>query len=210
MPAPQPIPPPPPGPLAHYLAHPGATTSHLVLEIGHLLAHLATTLGPPVAGVTLVGLVALGVARRAQARRMSEGARLVTVRTPPEVDAQGAATLWTNLVALLRPAWRRLLGGQPHLGFELTATDGGLTIALWVPAAVPPGLVERAVEAAWPGARTETVPAAPPLTGRGVATGGELRLAVAEHYPLRTEHKVDPLRPLLGALSGLGEAESAC
>ena len=52
---------------------------------------------------------------------MGEGARLVRVLTPPEVDPQGAATLWTNLVALLRPAWRRCLGGQPHLGFELTA-----------------------------------------------------------------------------------------
>ena len=88
------------------------------------------------------------------------------VLAPPDVDPQGAATLWTNLVALLRPAWRRVLGGQPHLGFELTATDAGLTIGLWVPGAVPPGLVERAVEAAWPGARTETVPAAPPLVGR--------------------------------------------
>ena len=212
MPTPQPIPPPsvPSGPLAHYLAHPGATTSHLLHQLGHALFHLAVALGPPVAGIALAGFVALGVARRAQARRMTEGARLVVVRTPPEVDPQGAVTLWTNLVALLRPAWRRLLGGQPHLGFELTATDGVLTIALWVPGAVPPGLVERAVEAAWPGARTETVPAVAPLVGRGGATGGELRLAVAEHYPLKSEHKVDPLRPLLGALSGLGEGESAC
>ena len=53
------------------------------------------------------------------------GARLVRVLAPPDVDPQGAATLWTNLVALLRPAWRRLLGGQPHLGFELTAGTAG-------------------------------------------------------------------------------------
>jgi hypothetical protein len=212
LPTPQPIPPPslPSGPLAHYLAHPGATTSHLLHRIGHVLAHLAVTLGPSVVGVAVAALVALSLARRAQARRMAEGARLVTVRTPPEVDPQGAATLWTNLVALLRPAWRRFLGGQPHLGFELTATDGGLIIAFWVPGPVPPGLVERAVEAAWPGARTETIPAGPPLVGEGVATGGELRLAVAEHFPLKSEHKIDPLRPLLGALSGLGEDESAC
>ena len=131
------------------------------------------------------------------------------VLAPPEVDPQGAATLWTNLVALLRPAWRRALGGQPHLAFELTATDAGLTISWWVPGVVPPGLVERAVEAAWPGARTETLPAAPPLAGGGIATGGELRLALPEQYPLRTEHKVDSLRPLLGALDGIGEGESA-
>ena len=85
---------------------------------------------------------------------------------------------------------------------------------------MPTGLVERAVEAAWPGARTETVLATAPLAGGskstgsatagGLVTGGELRLALPGHYPLRVEHKVDPLRPLLGALDGIGEDESAC
>jgi hypothetical protein len=201
---------PPSGPLAHYLTHPGADTSRLAQHLAHVAAHVATTAGPVVVGMALAIAVAVVVTRRAQARRMTEGARLVRVLTPPEVDTQGAATLWTNLVALLRPAWRRALGGQPHLGFELTASDGGLTIALWVPGTIPPGLVERAVEAAWPGARTETVPATPPLIGDGMATGGALALALPEHYPLRTGHKVDPLRPLVGALAGLGETESAC
>jgi hypothetical protein len=199
----------PSGPLGNYLTHPGATTSHLVDHLSHVVGHIAIAFGPAAASVALVGLVALTVIRRAQAARMGEDARLVVVLTPPDVDLQGAATLWTNLVALLRPAWRRFLGGQPHLGFELTASDGGLTIAIWVPGQIPPGLVERAVEAAWPGARTETVPAGPPLVGDGVATGGTLALALPEHYPLRTEHKADPLRPLIGALTGLDEAESA-
>ena len=211
LPTPQPVPPPtvPSGPLGNYLTHPGDTTLHLVHHLSHMVGHLATTFGPAAACVALAGLVALTVIRRTQAARMGEDARLVVVLTPPDVDPQGAATLWTNLVALLRPAWRRFLGGQPHLGFELTASDGGLTIAIWVPGQIPPGLVERAVEAAWPGARTETVPAIPPLVGDGVATGGTLTLALPEHYPLRTEHKVDPLRPLIGALAGLDEAESA-
>ena len=103
-----------------------------------------------------------------------------------------------------------VLGGQPHLGFELRADRAGLAIAIWVPGVVPPGLVERAVEAAWPGARTETIPSAPPLPGGGLVTGGELRLAVSECYPLRVEHRVDPLRPLLGALTGAGDEEAAC
>jgi hypothetical protein len=212
LPTPQPVPAAmtPSGPLAQYLAHPGATTARLFHHLAQVLAHLPKAVGAGALVVTLIGVVAVTVARRVQARRMGEGARLVRVLTPPEVDPQGAATLWTNLVALLRPAWRRALGGQPHLGFELTASDGGLTIALWVPGQVPPGLVERAIEAAWPGARTETGPAVPPLSGPGVATGGALCLALPEHYPLRTEHKVDPLRPLLGALAGLAEGESAC
>ena len=198
------------GPLARYLTHPGAETARLLHHLAHLLGHLGVIVGPAVTGAVLVVAVAIALARRRQARHMAEGARLVKVLAPPEVDPQGAATLWTNLVALLRPAWRRALGGQPHLGFELVASDAGLTISWWVPGTVPAGLVERAVEAAWPGARTETVPAEPPLVGAGVATGGELRLALPEHYPLRTGHKVDPLRPLLGSLDGIGESDSAC
>ena len=200
----------PHGPLARYLEHPGATTGAVLRHLGHVLAPLGLRLGPIVIGIALVAGIALGLIRRREAARMAEGARLVRVLAPPEVDPEGAATLWSNLVALLRPAWRRVLGGQPHLGFELRADRAGLAIVIWVPGVVPPGLVERAVEAAWPGARTETIPSAPPLPGGGLVTGGELRLAVAECYPLRVEHRVDPLRPLLGALAGAGDEDAAC
>jgi len=200
----------PRGPLARYLAHPGATTSAVAHHLEHVLASIGLHFGPIILGLALVGGVALGVLRRREAARMTDGARLVRVLAPPEVDPEGAATLWSNLVALLRPAWRRALGGQPHLGFELRADRAGLTIAIWVPGTVPPGLVERAVEAAWPGARTDTVAPSAPLPGGGLVTGGALSFAVAECYPLRTEHRVDPLRPLLGALAGAGEEDAAC
>ena len=68
---------------------------------------------------------------------MQVGAQLVRILAPPEVEPHGAATLWTNLVALLRPGWRRLLGGQPHLVFEITAHDGGLSFSVWAPGGVP-------------------------------------------------------------------------
>ncbi|MGH3185170.1 MAG: hypothetical protein ACRDOE_25140, partial [Streptosporangiaceae bacterium] len=182
VPIPQPTPSLPPGPLARYLTHPGAETARLLRHLGALAAHLGITAGPAIVGLGLALTVTVAVVRRRQAGRLADGARLVQVLAPPDVDPQGAATLWTNLVALLRPAWRRALGDQPHLAFELTASDAGLTIAWWVPGTIPPGLVERAVEAAWPGARTETLPATPPLAVAGVATGGELRLALPEQY----------------------------
>ncbi|MHB1504817.1 MAG: type IV secretion system DNA-binding domain-containing protein [Acidimicrobiales bacterium] len=200
----------PSGLLGRYLTHPGAETDCLVHHVGHVLFVLGTELGPPVAVVLLVAAVVVVVSRRRMAAAMAAGARQVSVLAPPEVDPDGAPVLWSNLVALLRPAWRRATVGQPHLGFEVTAGPGGLAISLWVPACVPPGLVERAVEAAWPGAQTTTTPACPPLPEATLATGGELRLAAGDHYPLKTDHRVDPLRPLLGALSGLGEHERAC
>jgi hypothetical protein len=58
-----------------------------------------------------------------------------------------------SLHSLLRPWWRRALFGQPHLAWEVVARPEQVEVGLWVPRAVPPGLVERAVDAAWPGAR---------------------------------------------------------
>ena len=47
-------------------------------------------------------------------------------------------------------------------------TAAGSTIRMWVPGPVPPGLVERAITAAWPGATTRHHPRAdtPPTTDR--------------------------------------------
>jgi hypothetical protein len=188
----------------------------------NVLAHLrdlALTWGPIAGPILAVAITAAIVARRRWRRRYHEklvtDARLVTVLAPPTVDPSGAITVWSNLVGLLRPGWRRRFSGQPHLGFELTFTDDGVHIRLWVPGLVPPGMVERAIEAAWPGAHTRTTPAKPPIplaaaAGRQVeAVGGELRLARSEALPIRTEHPADPIRALLGAPVGLGPHERA-
>ncbi|WP_443111386.1 helicase HerA domain-containing protein [Amycolatopsis sp. A1MSW2902] len=137
------------------------------------------------------------------------------MQAPLTVDPTGAITVWSNLVGLLRPGWLRRFSGQPHVGFELTFTPDAVRIRFWVPGLVPPGMVERAIEAAWPGAHTRTSPARPPIprtaTGRRVeAVGGELRLGRSEALPIRTEHTVGPIRALLGAPVGLGPHERAC
>ena len=114
--------------------------------------------------------------RRARQRRWQVGARLVTILAPPQPDPDGAAALWGNLAGLLRPRWRRLLCGQPHLCFEYHLTAHASTIRMWVPGPVPPGLVERAIAAAWPGATTHTTPAPPPTrTTRSTARSGRSR-----------------------------------
>jgi hypothetical protein len=154
--------------------------------------------------------------RRRYHARLAIDARLVTVLAPPTVDPAGAITVWSNLVGLLRPGWRRRFGGQPHLAFEFVFTDTGVQIQLWVPGPVPPGMVERAIEAAWPGAHTRTTPARPPLPitapqgRRSDAVGGELRLARSEALPIRIDHPADPIRALLGAPVGLGPHEQVC
>jgi len=204
----------PPSPLLRYLTDPAGFLHQL---LGHLRGW--TLVWAPVA-VPLLGLAAAGVlalrrrlARRYQ-QRLTAGARLVTVLAPPTVDPAGATALWSNLLGLLRPGWRRLLG-QPHLVWEYLFTTDGVRIQIWVPGVVPAGMVERAVEAAWPGAHTRTTPARNPLPTvarpgrRLLAAGGELRLGRPEALPIRVDHQADPIRALLGAPGGLARTQRA-
>lgn len=198
-----------------YLRDPGGTVGNLLRMLLSVLTDHAWQLAALLASaVLLVGWWS----RRRQDRLVSGGtggARHVTVLAPPSGDPHGGEALWGNLVGLLRSRWRRAFSGQPHVVWELLFSQTGVQIRLWVPGSVPPGLVERAVEAAWPGARTRTTPAEPPLPARPaqgyrVVVGGELRLARAEGLPLRTDFDADPVRALLTAASGLGPGEHAC
>lgn len=197
----------PDSPLGTYLRDPGGTLRAVLTDV----AQWGTIWGP-VAGPALAFAAAgLGWARwwwRRRCRRMlNADARIVIVLPPPTADPAGAEALWANLLGLLRPAWRRRLTGQPHLAWEYSFDRETIRIRLWVPGVVPPGMVERAIEAAWPGARTRTAPAAPPTLSAGPhaeTAGGELRLARPEALPIRTTFPADPIRALLGAPVGLG------
>lgn len=176
--------------------------------------------GPIVGPVALTAISGLISLRRwwndRCQERLHDQARVVTILAPPTVDPDGAEAAWSNLVGLLRPMWARLVGGQLHLAWEYVFGHDGVQIRLWVPGTVPPGMVERAVEAAWPGAHTRTEQAGPPLAveadqgRRQVVTGGVLRLARSEALPIRSDFDADPIRALLGAPTGLGVHEQAC
>ncbi|WP_170068096.1 helicase HerA domain-containing protein [Lentzea guizhouensis] len=201
--------------MGEYLRDPGGALFALLAR----LRDLTLDWGPIAAPVLAVLVTGIVLGRRWWARRCHElllaDARQVTVLAPPTVDPAGGAALWSNLVGLLRPGWRRTLGGQPHLACEYVFSEAGVAIRLWVPGVIPPGLVERAVEAAWPGAHTRVGPAEPPLPPPGeeqrrLVVGGELRLARPEALPLRSDFDADPIRALIGAPVGLGRAEYAC
>jgi energy-coupling factor transporter ATP-binding protein EcfA2 len=144
--------------------------------------------------------------------RLSTGARWVTVSAPPEVDSSSAAAMWTTLTGVLTPArWQRLLFGTAHVAWEYVWAARSLTIRLWVPGTVPPGAVEAAVAAAWPGSTTSTEPAADPIPAEvGEQAGGALWPQHADVLPLRTDHDADPLRALLAAGAGVRHHEYAC
>ncbi|MEU4574629.1 hypothetical protein [Nonomuraea sp. NPDC023979] len=182
-------------------------------ELPARLPEFALTYGPYLlAALTAIWSVAaavryvLGWAHHAD---MTPQARLIEISSPPRSDPDGAVVLWRQLVGLLRPAWKRLFTGQPHLVWEYHGSDAGVRICLWVPGTIPPGIVEKAVQAAWPGATTTTRPAISPLPEGARVAGGRLVLAGPEHFPLTTDHDHDPARSLLEAMGGLREGEHA-
>jgi hypothetical protein len=164
-----------------------------------------------VAGLAVLAVVMTKVLMIRRDRRIGRGARIIRVLPPPQVDPQRARHLWMALHALLRPWWRRLISGQPRLAWEICGRPEEIEITIWVPRIVPPGLVERAVEVAFPGARTELVSDDPMrlLPELGIAEVCELALAEAEWYPLGEAPGDDPLGLVLASLAGLGDGEQA-
>jgi TraM recognition site of TraD and TraG/Type IV secretion-system coupling protein DNA-binding domain len=196
-------------PVGRFLTHPGL----LLSRIAHTALTAAATWGPWAAPPLLLAVAAAFAAHarlgRRRRDRLAENARQVTILTPPQADPAGAEALWGYLTGLLRPAWKRLTAGQPHLSFEYAWTAAGMTISLWVPGTVPPGMAERAIEAAWPGARTASGPAVAALPDGALVTAGALRLARPDVLPLKAGHDADPLRALLGAAAGLPGGDRA-
>ncbi|QWF81045.1 type IV secretory system conjugative DNA transfer family protein [Amycolatopsis sp. CA-230715] len=201
--------------VGEYLRDPGGTTTALLAAVGDWALVWGPIVVPCLALALAGGIAARRWWRRRRQAALQVDARRITVLAPPTVDPAGGAAVWSNLVGLLRPAWRRLWAGQPHLAMEYVFGEHGVTVQFWVPGVIPPSLVERAVEAAWPGSHTRTSPADSPFpaleTGRRrITVGGQLRLARSEALPIRSSFDADPIRGLLGAPVGLGRDERAC
>ena len=210
---PGPSPAPPGGPAGRYLTSPGGYTGHLARLLLAALAHYGPVAGPVLSAAVTAVIAGRAWLRRRQHAAFTADARTVTILAPPQAGPDGAAALWGHLTGLLRPPWARLWHGQPHLGWEYTwagGTAAGMVIRMWVPGTLPPGLTERAIEAAWPGTHTITSAASPPLPPGALTEGGALRLARPEILPLSVSHDPDaPLRALAGAAAGLGDGEHA-
>ncbi|MZG20186.1 type IV secretion system DNA-binding domain-containing protein, partial [Streptomyces sp. SID5914] len=199
----------PHGWLVDFLSHPEAFGTTAFTATVDWCTASAPFLAPAALASTVAGYTARRHLVRLRQQHLTDGARVVEVLAPPQVAPKGGEILWAQLAGLLRPWWRRITTGQPHLAFEYTWSHTGLRIRLWVPGTVPLGLVRRAVEAAWPGAHTRVTEPGPLLPIRHEVTAGRLRPA-RPVLPLRTDHATDPLRALLQAATGMHEDETAC
>ncbi|MGV4928320.1 type IV secretion system DNA-binding domain-containing protein (plasmid) [Streptomyces sp. BHT-5-2] len=200
----------PDGPLVDFLTNPSSFWTHLGHGAANSLERYAPLLLPCAVVVVTGGYVVRRRLHRWRQHHLAHNARCVEILAPPHVTPKGGEVLWAQLSGLLRPWWRRLSTGQPHLAFEYTWSHTGMHISLWVSGTVPLGLVRRAVEAAWPGAHTRLTEPSPLLPHGHTVSAGRLRTGRPDVLPLRTDHPTDPLRALLQAATGMAEAESAC
>lgn len=195
-------------PVGRFLDDPMASMRHAWDYLSDLVATNAVMLSGTALVMAVTGVLARTALIRWQQARLIPHARLIDILPPPSVDIAGAEALWTHLLGLLRPRWLRLITGVPHVAWEYVFTETGVRIRLWIPGVIPPGLVERAIEGSWPGAATRTVHAADqPAAPLVHAVAGRLRLARPDHYPLRSDFDVDPLRGLLAAAGSLTASE---
>ena len=191
----------PGGPLARWLAHPGASEARLVRHLSRLLAGVAH-LWP--AAAVLVGVVAAFEVAAAAARSwQGRHGRYVAIAPPAEPDPAGGVALWRMLAPLLAGR-RSVFGARPPVAFECHASPEGLGVGLWVSKTLPVHSVTRAVEAAWPGARAQLT--APPALPEGArVTAGRAGLAAPEWLTLGAEsagHGAgDPLQGIFAVLA---------
>jgi hypothetical protein len=141
--------------LVRFLRNPPQQLAHGLALFTRTLAQLLPV-ALTVVAAAIAALVARAVLSRVRDARRARGARLLELAVPPELDPDGALLLWSSLHDLLRPRMARLLAGQPQLAWEIAADERGSRFRIWIPAAVPPGLVERALASAWPGITTRT------------------------------------------------------
>jgi hypothetical protein len=180
------------------------------------LAHRALPLVEQIGPMVVVGLVAIWLLvrtlRQVRRERAAACARLVVIGVPPTVDAKGALLLWSALHDLLRGHVARMLGGQPHLAWEIFAVETGTMFRLWVPPSIPAGLIERAISAAWPGASTtiELVRRDESASAgeAGLELASELVLSGPDWFSLNRGATPDPVPLILGQLSGLRDRQT--
>ncbi|GIG69317.1 helicase HerA domain-containing protein [Phytomonospora endophytica] len=167
-------------------------------------------LAAAVAVAALLAVVARWWARRLATRHCGVGTTL-HIQAPPEVDPHSAEAFWRHITGLTVSSWRRLWGGQPHVVFEYAWTGAVFDIRAWVPDTVPAGQVADAIRAAWPAATVTThTPGTPPLPAEEVLLDAKaLRLGTSDASALTCDHDTDPLRPMLGAMTGLHAHEHA-
>ncbi|MCO1575205.1 hypothetical protein M8C13_05455 [Crossiella sp. SN42] len=167
-------------------------------------------------GILLAAMVILLVLLRHRARRRwPTGARLVELLPPADLDLaaalSGGRRFWRDLTGTAPPAWRRRLYDYPALALEYQLTAQRVTVRLWIPGPIPPGRVEAAVRAAWPG--TLLIPATnTPIPPGHTVTGGTVRLERPEHFPLHVadaREDADPVRALQSLATSLQPGEQA-
>jgi Type IV secretion-system coupling protein DNA-binding domain/TraM recognition site of TraD and TraG len=189
------------------MLHPDKLWDHIWSTLTEWLA----TVAPLVIRTTIaLGAISLSAVAliRLRDRRLARGGRRIRILPPPDVPTDGASVLWTALHGLIRPRWKRFLTGQPSLAWEVLADRDETQISLWIPEVVPLDLVERAVDAAWPGTSLLEAEDDLPIPRDDSLAGAQMVLARAEWFPIGDGPDGDPIRVALSAMATVPNGET--
>jgi hypothetical protein len=201
-----------PSPLVRFLMdallHPQAFWNRARTAVGDWVDGIA-----PVVIVVVVAVALIVIGARAfvfvRDLRTGRSGRRIRILPPPQIPENGGEFLWTVLHGFIRPRWRRLISGQPHLSWETRASTDDVEISIWVPEELPISYVERAVDSAWPGASLIEVDEDVPFVGYGALKSCQMALARQDWLPIGEGPDSDSLRLVLSAMSNVGFEECA-
>ena len=144
--------------------------------------------------------------------RVGRDARLIRSPCHPRFRAAALSCCGRCCTTCSGRRSRDCSSGQPHLSWEIAADRVGSAFQLWVPRQVPPGLIERAVTAAWPGAppSSELEDRPPPNNCRLTRRRRRARALRTGLVPAR-RRATAPIRCgfVLGQLAGLEDRRTA-
>lgn len=198
----------PDGPLSRYLLDPAGHNQRTFDAVVGWLQDALGVMALVLLGIVLVGLL-IKVVTAARDRRLAANGRRILILPPAEVDPKAAKSFWMGLHGLLRPWWARLLIGQPYVSWESSGRPEEIGFSVWVPGKVPPGLIEKAIETAWPGSRTIVAEGDRPFASEGHVAVSELSLSEPDWFPIGEGADLDALRLALASLTGLEQGEEA-
>lgn len=99
-----------------------------------------------VVGIVVLAIIAFRLYVLLREIRLGRRGRRIRILVPPSIPTDGGAALWAALHAHIKPAWKRLISGQPYFAWEVSVDVDHVELSSCHQRACPQGSSIRAFE----------------------------------------------------------------